>query len=120
MSVDEDVVDVVPSAPNSSTSGHGTTEEVCGGKSLGTRDEAVSIANREKKVLVLGTPKGGATISAQTFFRWEGVYDAALGYDTGIHNYRLNEFMKEPNHKRRCGCLCRLDVGMHEVRTAAS
>lgn len=48
--------------------------------------------------MLLFNPKGGATVSAQLFFRYLGVIDEAYNYSRWIHDYRLKVFNGKPNH----------------------
>jgi len=58
----------------------------------------VSLVDHEKRIMLLFNPKGGATVSAQLFFRYLGVIDEAYNYSRWIHDYRLKVFNGKPNH----------------------
>lgn len=66
---------------------------------LSPRD-GVLFVDRGNKTLLGGTPKGGATVSAQLFFRYEGELEKALEYNPWVHKYRNEVFNRQPNHRR--------------------
>ena len=58
------------------------------------------LVDRGNKILLGFSPKGGATVATQLFFRYEGVFEKALEYNSWVHNYRTEVFNEQPNHRR--------------------
>lgn len=58
----------------------------------------MGLVDVKNRTLLLSSPKGGATVAAQLFSRYEGVYQEALQYDPWIHNYVSDIFNEHPNH----------------------
>ncbi len=54
-----------------------------------TGSSSMFLWDRRHNLTMYGTPKGGATVTAQIMFRLMGVFEKAMAYDAWIHNYRV-------------------------------
>jgi hypothetical protein len=70
-----------------------------------SKKKPLDLSDAETKLKILGTPKGGATVSTQIMFRKLGLLEEALEYDSWIHNYRTKVFRKR-NERVRCKGHC--------------
>jgi len=67
----------------------------------------ISLVDHAKRLMLPFSPKGGATVAAQMFYRYEGVYEVAYAYNKWIHEFRLQVFNKQPVHAPvRCAKVC--------------
>ena len=57
-----------------------------------------SLVDHEQRIMLMFTPKGGATVAAQIFLRYEDLLKEAYTYSTWVHNYRLEVFNQQANH----------------------
>lgn len=68
-------------------------------KEFDCNTESVSVTSQSSKLQVMGSPKGGATVTTQIMFNFLGVTKKALAYNPWIHHYRLRVFNKEADHR---------------------
>jgi len=70
----------------------------------------VRMVDHSEKLMVLGAPKGGATLATQLMLKHLDLMDAAMEYDPWIHNYRYQVFIKQPEHQPvRCSSTCAVE-----------
>ena len=57
--------------------------------------------DKQHNLTMYGTPKGGATVTAQIMFRLMGLYEQALAYHPWIHEYRMKVHDRGTAHEVR-------------------
>jgi hypothetical protein len=67
------------------------------GTGLYTMTSDVDLSDAHKKLRIMASPKGGATLATQIMFRKLGLMEKAIAYSpySWIHEYRSKVFMKE-------------------------
>jgi len=67
----------------------------------------VMMVDRPAKLVIVGTPKGGATLTAQLMLRKLNMTETAREYHPWIHKHRTEVFIKKPAHRPvRCRDVC--------------
>ena len=74
----------------------------------------LSLSDTPSRMLMMSTPKGGATVAAQLMFRRLGLLQQAIGYSPSgwIHEYRMKVFNRAPGHAQ---VGCRNDIATGRV-----
>lgn len=65
------------------------------------------LVDRPSKMVLLSTPKAGATVTTQLMLGYLNLSAAAQKYSPWIHAYRQQVFEKQPQHLPRADDLCR-------------
>lgn len=60
--------------------------------------DSLKLTSHSSKLQVMGSPKGGATVSTQIMFNFLGVTGKALAYSRWIHDYRNRVFKHQEDH----------------------
>jgi hypothetical protein len=69
----------------------------------------ITMVDFPSKLMLTGTPKGGATLTAQLFLKHLGLLEEAIKYDAWVHKYRQKVFYRQQNHKPvSCDKVCGL------------
>jgi len=93
-----------------------TTPQRC--RSLPVAPHQFRVADRPHRLLLLSTPKAGATITTQMMFSFLNLSMAALNYSRWIHDFRQRVFEKQGDHLPADPCVCGQDgwLCVHVVR----
>lgn len=76
-------------------------------RSLPLVEDFVMLVDRPSRVVIAGTPKGGATLSTQLMFQMLGLTKEATMYGNWIHSYREEVFDTKKDHKMvHCPTFC--------------
>jgi len=59
----------------------------------------VKMVDRPSRLMIIGTPKGGATLVTQLMLRRLNLTETAQEYDRWIHRYRLEVYRRQPDHR---------------------
>ena len=89
--------------------GSGAPSRAC--TELALIESAHTLVDPDTRRVLLSTPKGGATVAAQLFFRLLGLTAEALAYSPWVHDYKMDRFNRRPGgHVDPC-VACRPDSG---------
>jgi hypothetical protein len=74
---------------------------------------SLTLSHSKSRLLVMSTPKGGASLTAQLFFRHLGLLEKALETHPFIHVYRKQWSKDHNDEKKTCRQVCNSQEGWH-------
>lgn len=120
----EEKEDFVPTQQPPKTESRQREQEQCrpqNGSLPPQKHSLTMLVDRPTKLVVVATPKGGATLAAQITFRFLNLTDTALSWHSWIHRYRIEVFNKAKDHRRiNCAVSCHPGSGWVCVKLVRS
>mmetsp|Transcript_37168 Transcript_37168/g.77206 ORF Transcript_37168/g.77206 Transcript_37168/m.77206 type:complete len:503 (-) Transcript_37168:1761-3269(-) len=80
----------------------------CAGSLRRPKYNTVTLSDLQSKVLAVGAPKGGATITTQLMLKHWNLIDVALEYSTWVHDYRNEMYKQKQFRPQKCKDVCGL------------